>query len=259
LNRKQQLELEKQIMKTQNMKILCSLKITALAAGLLAVLFAAGCASTTITSHQQLVTGQIPRPAHIWVYNFAATAAEVPADSRFAGRSSMPATPPTADQIALGRQLGSSIAAQLAADIREMGLPAVQASAPTTPQLNDIVIRGYLVSVEPGSAAERMTIGFGSGGSELNTAVEAYQMTANGLRKLGSGTTSAEGSKSPGAGLGAAGWLVTGNPVGLVVGGGVKVYGEASGSNTIEGRAKASADKIAEQIKTRCQELGWVN
>ena len=45
-----------------------------------------------------------------------------------------------------------------------MGIPATQVSGGATPQVNDIVIRGYLVSVEKGSAAKRMTIGFGSGG-----------------------------------------------------------------------------------------------
>ena len=80
-----------------------------------------------------------------------------------------------------------------------MGFPAMQVSAGVTPQVNDIVIRGYLVSVEKGSAAKRMTIGFGSGGSELTTFMEGYQMTASGLRKLGSGTIEAKGAKGPGA------------------------------------------------------------
>jgi len=176
-----------------------------------------GCASTKVANSQQLVTGKLPRPGHIWVYDFAATPADAPADSTFASQSSAPATPPTEEQIALGRQLGTGIAAQLVTAIREMGLPAAQASASTTPQVNDIVLRGYLVSVEPGSAAKRMTIGFGSGGSELETAVEGYQMTTSGLRKLGSGTVGATGSKGPGASLGAAGWLITGSPVGLVL------------------------------------------
>ena len=104
-----------------------------------------------------------------------------------------------------------------------------------------------------------MTIGFGSGGSELTTVVEGYQMTANGLRKLGSATTGAEGSKGPGASLGAAGWLITGSPVGLIVGGGMKIYGEASGNAKIEGRAKATAKEIADVLKQRFQEEGWIN
>jgi hypothetical protein len=237
----------------------CKKSILTLCAAALAGGFLAGCASTNVTSQNQLVTGPLPRPATIWVYDFAATLADVPADSTLASRSTAPATPPTTEQIALGRQLGVGIAAQLVTEIRELGLPAAQAPASTTPQVNDIVIRGYLVSVEKGSTAKRMTIGFGSGGSELTTAVEGYQMTANGLRKLGSGTVGAEGSKGPGAALGGAAWLITGNPVGLIVGGGMKVYGEASGNATIEGRAKATAKEIADVLKQRFQEQGWIN
>jgi len=226
---------------------------------LFALAVLSGCASTKVTDREQLVNEKLPKPNQILVYDFSATPADVPADSAFAGQTSAPAAPPTDEQIALGRQLGIQIAAELAAAIREMGLPAAQVSQGATPQVNDIVIRGYLVSVEAGSAAKRMTIGFGSGGSELTTAVEGYQMTASGLRKIGSGTTGAKGSKGPGAAVGVAGLLVTGNPVGLIVGGGMKIYGEASGSATIEGRAKATAKEIADVLKKRFQEEGWIN
>jgi hypothetical protein len=234
-------------------------KLAILVPCLFALVLAAGCASTEVTSRQRLVNEQLPKPNQILVYDFSASAADVPAGSAFAGQTSAPATPPTAEEIALGRQLGSQIAADLVAAIREMGLPAVQVSQGATPQIKDIVIRGYLVSVEEGSAAKRMTIGFGSGGSQLTTAVEGYQMTPLGLRRLGSGTTGATGSKGPGAAVGVAGLLVTGSPVGLIVGGGVKIYGEASGSAKIEGRAKATAKEIAEVLKQRFQEEGWIN
>jgi len=217
-----------------------------------------GCASTEVTSRDRVAYDRLPRPNQIVVYNFAASPADVPADSAFAGQSSAPAIA-TAEEIAVGRELGTAIAAQLVADIREMGLPAVQVSAQPVLQVNDLVIRGYLVSIEQGSTAKRMTIGFGSGGSEMTTAVEGYQMTANGLRKLGSATMDSGGSKGPGAALGGAAWLVTGNPVGLIVGGGIRVYGEASGSAKIEGRAKQTANEIAEQLKKRFQEEGWIN
>ncbi len=216
----------------------------------------AGCASTNVTGHNRFVYDRLPRPNHIFIYNFADASGDVPSDSMFAGQSS---TPSTAEETALGRELGSAIAAQLTSDIREMGLPAVQISAPLGMQVNDILIRGYLVSIEEGSTAKRMTLGFGSGGSELTTVVEGYQMTANGLRKLGVATTGAQSGKGPGASLGAAGWLITGSPVGLIVGGGVKVYGEVSGSAQIEGRAKATAKELADMLKQRFQEEGWIN
>jgi hypothetical protein len=234
------------------------MKVSNFVLGLFVIVIAAGCASTQVTSREQLVTEKMPRPGHVWIYDFSASPADVPADSAYA-QAAAPATPPTAEEAALGRELGSAIAAQLAQQIREMGMNASQAVSGTKPQINDIVIRGYLVSIEQGSAAKRMTIGFGSGGSELSTAVEGYQMTAQGLRKLGSATVAAEGSKGPGASLGAASWLVTGSPVGLIVGGGVKVYGEASGSSKVEGRAKQSAKEIADVLKARFQEQGWIN
>jgi hypothetical protein len=241
------------------MKTQCSLKIITLGACLLAALFATGCASTKVSNQQTLVTGQLPRPGNILVYNFAATPADVPADSALANQPDVDTTPQTPEQIAEGRKLGAQIATELVAQIQAMGMPAQQVPAGTQPQLNDLVIRGYLLSVNEGSAAKRITIGFGSGASELETAVEGFQMTATGLRKLGSGTVNANGGKSPGASLGLAGLLVTGNPAGLIVSGGMKVYGEASGSSTVEGRAKATAKEIADVLKQRFQEQGWIN
>ena len=228
-----------------------------LAAGLVFILLLTGCASTKVSNRQIFVTEKLPRPAHIWVYDFAASPADVPSDSSLVG------TPPpevqTEEEAALGRQLGASIATQLVEDIKEMRLPAEHATNGTLMQLNDVVIRGYLISVEEGSTTKRMTLGFGSGNSELNTIVEGYHMTAQGLFKMGSGELNAKGGKGPGAALGGAAWLITGNPVGLIVGGSIRVYGEASGNSRIEGRARQTAKEISNQIEIRCKDQGWIN
>lgn len=219
----------------------------------------AGCASTQVSNRQQLVTGQLPRPNRIWVYDFAATPGDVPANSALAGQYAAPSTPQTAEQIALGRQLGAEIATQLVQQIQSMGLPAARGGAGMMPQINDIIIQGYLLSVQPGSAAERIVIGFGAGASELRTAVEGYQVTAQGPRKLGSGTVDSGGSKAPGEILGVAGLAATGNPAGLIISTGLKVYGEESGKSTVEGRAQQSAQEIAAQLKIRFQQQGWIS
>ncbi len=52
--------------------------------------------------------------------------------------------------------------------------------------------------------------------------------------------------------------IATHNPVGLIVSGGMKIYGEASGSSKIEGRAKQVAKEIANRLKTRFEEQGWI-
>jgi len=226
---------------------------------LLAVLVIAGCASTQVSDRQEIVTGQLPRPAHIWVYDFAATPADVPAYSALAGQPSASSTPLTPEQIATGRKLGAQVAAELVTQISAMGMPAEQAMAGTIVQINDLVIRGYFLAIDVGSAEKRVAIGFGSGESELRVAVEGFQMTAQGLRKLGSGTTDSTGSKAPGGALGLATLLATHNPAGLIIGTGMKVYGEESGRATVEGRAKATAKEIADVLKKRFQEQGWIN
>ena len=225
-------------------------------------LFALGlvtaCASAKVSDRQNLVTGKIPRPGHIRVYDFAATPADVPADSALTGQHSEHTTPQTAEQVATGRRLGALIAANLVEEIRGMGMPSERASMGAQGQINDLVIRGYLLSMEEGSASKRLVIGFGAGGSGLTTAVEAYQVTAQGLRKLGSGTVTAGGSKTPGGALGIVGLAATGNPAGLIVGTGMKAYGEYSGSSKVEGRAKDTAKEIANELRPRFKQQGWI-
>lgn len=53
--------------------------------------------------------------------------------------------------------------------------------------------------------------------------------------------------------------IATGNPIGLIVIGGAKLVGEASGRNSIEARAKATADEIAKELKLRFQDRGWID
>jgi hypothetical protein len=234
-------------------------RLNLLVSCLFALVIAGGSATADITNRVILVTGPLPQPGQIWVYDFAATPADVPANSALAGQPDLDTTPQTADQIAEGKKLGANIAAELVGLIHGMGMPAQRASTDTKPQLNDLVLRGYIISIKEGSAKKRFGIGFGEGASELKSAVEGFQMTTNGLRKIGSGDVNADGSKKPGTALGLAGFLATKNPAGLIISGGMHVYGEESGSSKVEGRAKQTAKEIAEALKQRFQEQGWIN
>jgi hypothetical protein len=222
----------------------------------------AGCASTNVTQQTPMVNQGMARPNRIWVYNFVANPADMPADSSIGGSVGAPSTPPTQEQLQEGRQLGALIAQELVADINAMGLSAVQAGPGSSPQVGDGVIRGYLVSVQgggTGSAVKRFVIGFGAGTSEMDTVVEGYAVTPQGWRKLGSGTLSSSGNKTPGMVVPAAVAIATANPIGLIVVGGAKIYGEASGRSGLEGRAKSTADEIAAQLKIRFQDRGWIS
>ena len=217
-----------------------------------------GCASTKVIDRQQLVNEKLPRPDHILVYDFAATPEDIPTDSSLAGKYDEHSTPQTAEQIDAGRKIGADIAEQLVEEINNMGMPVERASISATPQINDIVIRGYLLSIDEGSSDKRIMVGFGSGASELDVAVEGYQMTDQGLRKLGSGTVDADGSKTPGVAGPLAVAIARGNPVGLIVSGGMKLYGEESGKSKIEGRIKQTVGEIADVLKERFKQQGWI-
>jgi len=225
---------------------------------LLALVLVAGCASTEMSNRQYYEGPQLARPDHIIIYDFTADPAAVPANSAFAPQATK-APPPTPEQAELSHKLGAEVAKNLVADLQGMGLPAVLAADQPSPQVNDIVIRGYFVSVDEGSAAERVLIGFGAGAAELSTAVEGYQMTAQGLRLLGSGDFKSGGGKLPGVVLPAAVLAATANPIGLVVGGAIKATGEVTGAATIEGSAKRTADAIAAQLREAAQRQGWIS
>lgn len=147
------------------------------------------------------------------MYDFVATPTEVHPGSSVTDVASAHTAHQTSEQIALGRQLGVEIAAQLVQEIRDMGLPAARASNLTKTQINDIVLRGYLLSIDEGSVTKRVVIGFGVGSSHLTTAVEGFQVTAQGLRKLGAGSLESGGSQGPGATLGS--WVSRRRPTRL--------------------------------------------
>jgi hypothetical protein len=217
-----------------------------------------GCASSDVTTRQPYTGERVARPDRIIVHDFAATSADVPAGSALAGRSAEHPTPQTAEQIETGRQLGAHVAKELVAEIRDMGLPAVRAAGQPPPRVGDLVIRAYSVSIDPGSAGERVLVGFGSGAAELRTVVEGYLMTRQGLRRLGSGQLESGGSKTPGMLVGVATLAATGNPISLIVGGASKLRGEEKGLETIEGAAQRTAQEIAEKLRVKFQEQGWI-
>ena len=235
---------------------------TRIVSSLFALVLVAGCGSAVkVTEHDEYKEGKAPRPAHIWVYDFVATAADVPADSALVGKHGEHPAPQTPEEIESGRQAGAIVATQLVEEIQGMGLPAVRASSGSKPQINDLVFRGYILSIDEGDQSKRVLIGFGAGTSEMSIAVEGLQMTAQGLQKVGGGSGGSGGnitSKTPGAVAGGAATIATLNPMTLIVSTGVKVHGEYSGSSKSEGRAKELAKEIAAKIKPKFQEQGWI-
>jgi Domain of unknown function (DUF4410) len=116
----------------------------------------------------------------------------------------------------------------------------------------------YFESVDTGSAAKRIVLGFGSGAVHLKTAVEGYLMTEQGLRRLGSAELESAGGKTPGVAVPLVVAAASGNPIGLIVGGTMKLGGEVTGKSTIEGEAQRTAKEVAAQLRVAFQKQGWI-
>jgi hypothetical protein len=232
---------------------------TRIAFCMLALVMVAGCASTKITGRDSKIGGEkIAKPDRIYVYPFAATHADIPSWSSAAERLDPPSKPPTPEELEVGRKLGDLVAKELVTKIEGMGLVALEGSQQSLMQPNDLMIIGYFGAVEEGSTAKRLVLGFGSGATDLTTAVEGYQMTNTGPRLLGTGQLESGGGKTPGLIVPIAVLAATANPIGLIVMGGMKVEGEISGRTKIEGSAKRTAEAIAEQLEIKFKEQGWI-
>jgi len=228
---------------------------------LAAILLAVGalaCASTEITEREVYRGQRLPRPNRILVYEFAATAADLPEFSAARDRYAQPEHPRTPEEIAKGRELGSLVGDRLREKIKEMRLPAVRATPRTTPRPGDVALVGYFESIDEGKRLRRLVIGFGTGTAEMTTRVEGYRMTDNGIHPLGSAELEAGGNKMPGVAIPIIVTIATANPIGLIVQGVAKVQGELSGRTTIEGTAERTADAIAEELRKAFQQQGWI-
>jgi hypothetical protein len=222
----------------------------------IACVVALGCASVKVEERQEYEGPRLARPDHIVVYDFAATATDLPPWASFPSEYGEADVKP--DELATGRKLGAEVAAELVKDIDAMGLPAVRAADLPSPENGDLLLIGYFTSIDKGSVVKRVVVGFGSGAAELSTGVEGFLKTPEGMRKLGSGVLDSGPGRGPGLAVPLVVTLATANPIGLVVGGVVKAGEVATGQGTVSKVAKQTADEIAKQLKPRFEQQGWI-
>ena len=192
--------------------------VMTIASCVLVIVVAAGCASTKVVGRDSKIgTEKIARPDRIYVYPFAATPADIPSWSAAGGRYAQPSQLPTPEELEVGRKIGGLVAKELVTEIAQMGLLAEEANPHSQPQPNDLMLIGYFEAVEEGSTVKRLALGFGSGATELTTAMEGYQMTKAGPRLLGKSKLESEGGKTPGLIVPLAVLAATSNPIGLIV------------------------------------------
>jgi len=228
--------------------------------GIIGLALLTGCASSEITKAQYRAgQEQFARPGRIIVYDFIATASDIPPTAAITGSYSQRPSPQTSQEIRVGRKLGTLVAQHLVRKFLDMGMPAQRARKGPAPQIGDVLITGQFVKIDEGDRTKRVLIGFGKGGGELKTHVQGYVVTESGKRLLGRREVSTKGGKKPGALVPLIVAVASANPAGLVVSSIMSIKGEKKGgSETLEGAAKRTAEEIAKELEEIFRWKGWI-
>lgn len=213
------------------------------------------CATTEVAQQPaETWTEDLQRPARVVVGDFVGDRAELPADSAIAAYLEQRTTPPTQQEIEMGRRLGERVEQQLVMELNNAGIQAQRAASAGEIRPGDGVIRGEFIVIDEGSRTKRMLLGFGAGAGELKTLVETYQMTPTGLRPLGAAQVQTAGGKLPGVlvplGIGAS--------VAGVVAGGTSNVMQERGPESINAAAQRTAKEIARQLADAYRKRGWL-
>jgi outer membrane murein-binding lipoprotein Lpp len=235
----------------------CSLSL------ILTGLLLAGCAQTQVQQTSATVGG-LPRPDHIFVYDFAVSPQEVELDESLSAEIKQrydheKASPRTPQELKVGHTVAYVVSEELVKKIQSYGLWA-ERDLGTIPsqQENTLLIKGQFLSIDEGNRAERVLIGFAAGRTNVQAAVQVYELTSAGEREVdtlkGSGASAEKPGMAEMMGLGA---LTHHLMASTLVSGTVAGVSEAK-FDTVEDDGRRLADKIAADLGQFFVEQGWI-
>lgn len=206
-----------------------------------------GCASANSRGMRATRTDRLPQPRGIVVYDFEPTANSIGLD---AGRNpSEGGQEINNEDLANRREVGRVLADVLAEELDDRGFVTSRKSGDVVVPEGMMAIGGQIVTVEEGSRAKRVLIGFGSGRSRLTSAAQLHGITMIGPADLWEYQNTAASGKRPG--------ILTTLPIGvavqgltlmgLLVSGGLSTMGELSAVST--SNAKRMGKELAAAIE----------
>lgn len=227
-------------------------------AALLSTTLVSACTSVSVAPEAGAMQ-QLRRPDRVLVYTFAVTPEEIQLDAvGSAIARNLDGTADSEQEKEVGRAVANALAKHLVSTINDMGLYAQRASGPVPPEGIDLLIMGQLVSIDEGSAAERMIIGLGAGRSQVEAHAQIYESGAGKTIAVESMTGTAKSSLMPGAaetmGIGA----ITGH---LLVSTAITAASQGVNqtlSANVEAEAGRLGDKLADQLKNLFIQQGWI-
>jgi hypothetical protein len=226
----------------------------------LLALAACGSTDTDVTKKLAKKDRDLPKPAMILVYDFSVSPSELPADSAVAGRLQGAVDDPNAtpQRNELEHQVAGIVADRLVEELQDLDLPAKRWSGPPPAGPNIYTLEGQFLTIDEGSALARMIIGFGVGGTELKTLVQAYAIENGHRRLLAEATVDSESSMKPGlAATLPAGAAISGIATASAINTGIGVVTEIN-TDVREG-AEDTAEAIVELMEPRLEKMGWID
>jgi hypothetical protein len=191
----------------------------------------------------------LPKPDKILVYDFTVNPADVQVDKIQAMR---PRHLITGDksQDAIAASAGKKFSQELVKALAKSGIPVEHGAADTAPSDNALVIKGSFVSLKEGNKTERVTIGMGAGGADVETNVDVHLKTPSDSVMFLQFQTDTKPAKNAGAGLPVVAGL---NPAVAATKSTV-----TDRKKTLNAYATKTADATAKEIFKSMAAQGWI-
>lgn len=207
----------------------------------LALSIVMGCASAaTQRTGQAVQKGSLARPPVLLVYDFAVA----------------PEDAPPSLEIARGQEIAKSLSEEVVRKLEAVGIAAQRATDSTRVPRHALVVKGQFETIQEGSQAKRVLVGFGAGSTQLQVQVQIYRMMEDGLQRISELEGQARGNRMPGVALSGATAAGTGFLLPLFVNAGLAT------SREVMGGIQADIDRLAEQFAYKAvafyHRQGWM-
>jgi hypothetical protein len=217
------------------------------------VLFAASlavaCAGARVGQTRRLADeSSIVKPSVVLVYDFAVRAQN----------AAEPTTDEQRETLAKDRKIAHALAEVIVSNLLAKGIDSRFAYEDDATPLDALLLKGRFITIEEGSTAKRMLIGFGVGAQELRVQLETYQVTAGGgQRPLSISEASADSGKMPGIAASVTAGAMVGNVVvSAAVSSGMASFRELSAA--MQKSVKQLGEAITERGVAFYQRQGWL-
>jgi len=215
----------------------------------------AGEVSTQTQVKRETSAVGLPKPATIYVYDFAVDPSDVKLDpggplARFRDRLTGGGGGNQDQQVIdLGHQVADSLTTALVEKVTAMGIPAQRLSRGQTPPASGAAVAGQFVDLDEGNKVRRMAIGFHQGQSSVSAQLQFYDVRPNNAgRQLLDFAATAESRPLPGAAV----TMGAGAAVQVAAAGAAKEMG-----SSVQSDAGRLADNIANSLQTFFAKQGW--